>query len=526
MDSTLKASMEMKKSISIRTCLENLVDPGTLTSIPTRTRAIDPLEFDDGNSYKHRLAQSLEESSGDESVSTFLGLIDGKEVALVGFDFSFLGGTMGVVAGERIYQVFDLASKLGVPVISWIRTGGARMQEGALAFMQMSRVVSGLVQHRQAGQISISYLDNPTTGGVLASFGSLADRVIARPGALVGFSGPRVAMALLGRYLNPSSQRAETLQLCGIVDDLCEPEDLRDLISAILSSEPIAIHPSPGSLMATPESSEEARSILLHDLKACYSTRARSFDSSWEAVEFSRQAGRANIDDLAFSLDSQARPLVDNAKSSVGAYEICLDGEKVGLLGFRADPNLRVTCKDLSILRRLGLSLSRSVTGLLFMIDTYGAEVSEEAEQQGLAREVARNIQTLLNLPIPTVTLLAGQGSGGAAMALMASDVVLSTEDSWLAPLAPEAAAAVMKKSANSCADLANWQRIDSRSLESQGVVDAVLPISLTDSIENVSAVVVGAFARSLASLKIGAGTFRFQRLERMNEKALLLGEL
>lgn len=510
-------------SRSSRTVLDELrgiVDEGSLTEIPSRLRPLDPIGFGDGVEYKVQLASALETSLFDESVSSFLGMIGRHKVVIVCFDFSFLGGTLGVVAGERIYQAFELASNLGLPVLSWVRTGGARMQEGALGFMQMARLASAIERHRKAGLLSICYLDNPSTGGVFASLGSLSGKIIARPGALVGFAGPRVVQATIGRKLDPASQRSETLQICGLVDEVCEPQELRGLLLGMLDEE-VRTVPHRFSL---PESDEADIGIwggLVEGLRAGEGVVLDHPSNSWETVVWSRLPHRVSVDQLARAIDPGAEPYIPSISGSVGAYTLKLGSMVIALIGLRADANLRVVPKDLALLRRAALSLAGSVDAVVFALDTYGAELSETSEQQGFAREIGRCLSTQLSLSVPTVTLLSGQGSGGASMALMASDVVLATEDSWLAPLSPEAAAAVISKVLDSGEKAADYQKIGSRWLLDYGIVDSVIPVRMSGDVTLTASRISDALVKAVGIAQLGRGLFRHVRLAEMNRKVL-----
>lgn len=507
-----------------------LVDDGALAPLDDSVSGTIPLAFNECHSYGEKLRSAREVSGSDESVQTFRGSIGGNKAILVSFDFSFLGGTLGVVAGERIFQAFVLAAEEGVPVISWIRTGGARMQEGALGFMQMARVLSGLYRHRKAGQLSISYLDDPTTGGVFASFGGLADIVIARPGALIGFGGPRVAEACTGRRLDPSSQSAQTLFANRLVDGLCQPDDLRELIISKLrerknlfageTTRKVTRHVSSASTGAH----EVRRSI--EALRLNNGSSNRTIASSWEAVELSRRADRINIESLAFAFDSDAVPIFTGRKSSVAAYKLSLAGKPILLAGYRPEPELRVEAQEIALLRETAKSYSAICSGIVFVVDTYGAVLSEEGEREGVAREIGRSILSGFSLPVPTVTLLSGQGSGGASMALMGADVVLATEDAWLAPLPPEAAAAVIDRRERNFKKVANFQKIDTFSLQDEGVVDVVLPVRMSQSLPEVSAILIKALASALEVAKGSDMTLRHLRLSDMNERALRASSL
>ncbi|HZD65389.1 MAG TPA: carboxyl transferase domain-containing protein, partial [Acidimicrobiales bacterium] len=215
--------------------MATVVDPGSFVLWDDQVVSRDPLNFADSAPYPERLSRATTESGSSESVLTGMATVHGTSVALIVSEYDFMAGTMGVAAGERIARAFEQAAAAGVPVLALSASGGARMQEGPLALVQMAKTAAAARRYRAGGGCLIVYMAHPTMGGVLASWASLGSFAFAMPEALVGYTGPRVAASLLGRPLPPDAQRAETLLESGLLDDVFPLEDLRPRVQRILA---------------------------------------------------------------------------------------------------------------------------------------------------------------------------------------------------------------------------------------------------------------------------------------------------
>lgn len=211
-----------------------LLDDGSFHEMDRKMRSVDPLNFVDTKSYKERLIETMKKSSLMEAVRTGRGKIDGISVVIACMDFSFIGGSMGSVVGEKVARAIDWSRKTRHPLIIISATGGARMMEGALSLMQMAKTTSKLARHAEARVPYISILTDPTTGGVTASWAMLGDIIIAEPGALIGFAGPRVIRQTIGKDLPKGFQRAEFLLEHGFVDLVVHRKELRQTIVKLL----------------------------------------------------------------------------------------------------------------------------------------------------------------------------------------------------------------------------------------------------------------------------------------------------
>ncbi len=214
--------------------LKQMTDPGSFEPIDTEMESTDPLNFVDLKPYTDRLKQAQKKTGRKEGVQTGVGFIKGRKVALAVMDFSFLGGSMGSVVGEKITRAIDVAENGSLPLIIVCGSGGARMMESGFSLMQMAKTSAALARLDDAGGLYISVLTDPTTGGVSASFGMLGDVILAEPKALIGFAGPRVIKQTIRQELPEGFQRSEFLRDRGFVDRVVPRSELRSEIGSII----------------------------------------------------------------------------------------------------------------------------------------------------------------------------------------------------------------------------------------------------------------------------------------------------
>ncbi len=214
---------------------ELLLDNALEEEYDTELRSVDPLKFVGPSAYAERYERAVIKSKNKEAVITGSGHLDGRPIKFGVMDFGFIGGSMGSVVGEKIARVAERALDHGNPLIIVSASGGARMMEGVLSLMQMAKTSSALGRLHQARLPYISILTNPTTGGVTASFAMLGDIIVAEPGALVGFAGPRVIEQTIGQELPDGFQRSEFLLEHGMVDIVVPRPELKSTVSTILS---------------------------------------------------------------------------------------------------------------------------------------------------------------------------------------------------------------------------------------------------------------------------------------------------
>ena len=452
------------------------------------------------------------DSGPAESVRTGEGLIGGHRVAVAASDFSFLGGSIGVAAGERLTLAVERATARRLPLIAMPASGGTRMQEGTIAFLQMLKVTAAVTAHAAAGLPYLAYLRHPATGGVLASWASLGQVTLAEPGALIGFLGPRVHEALRSAPFPPGVQTAENMHAHGLVDAVVAPAELGGYLARVLAALQAAPEARPALTCPGPGTERSAGPRP----PATVSGAGPGADpDAWECVLRTRMSGRPGAVDLVRALD----PGAVTAGEAGGLFLSIAraGGAPVVVAGQHRDVPLAIA--GLRLARR-GMRLAAEL-GCPFasVIDTPGAELSVAAEEGGIAREIARCTAGRIGAAPPTVAVLLGQGAGGGALALLPADRVLAAGHAWLAPLAPEGASAIVYRDTVHAAELARAQGIRSGDLAAAGAVDAVVAED-----GNWPAVLAAALRAEIAGLAAISGAQRLAARARQL-RALLPGK-
>jgi acetyl-CoA carboxylase carboxyl transferase beta subunit len=432
--------------------LSALLDVGTFRSWDN-----DPADIAAEPSYAADLARARAATGLDESAITGEGRLGGHRVAVAACEFGFLGGSIGAVTGERLTRAVERATGERLPLIVMPASGGTRMQEGTLAFLQMVKVTAAVTAHKSAGLPYLVYLRHPTTGGVFASWASLGHLTLAEPGALIGFLGPRVHEALQGSPFPGAVQTAENLRAHGLVDAVIPPAGLAGYLDRVLTAiTPVPQQATAQQALAQSEDEPERGAVA----------------AAWESALRTRESGRHGAAEFIRAAAGDIAPLRETgmilALARAGVYPCVFVGQD------RTGPPpvagaLRLARRGMHLAEELRLPL-------ITVLDTVGAELSREAEEQGVATEIAWCIATLINVRTPVVSVLLGQGAGGAALALLPADRVLAAQHGWLAPLAPEGASAIVYKGTAHAPELAERQGIRSADLLANGIVDRVIP--------------------------------------------------
>ncbi|UGQ10709.1 acetyl-CoA carboxylase carboxyltransferase subunit alpha/beta [Yinghuangia sp. ASG 101] len=428
--------------------------------------------------YAEELRAARERTGLDEAIVTGEGRIHGRRVAVVACEFAFLAGSIGVAAAERLVRAIERATAERLPLVASPTSGGTRMQEGTVAFLQMVKISAAVAAHRTAGLPYLVYLRHPTTGGVFASWGSLGHVTAAQPGALIGFLGPRVFEALNGEPFPPGVQIAENLYEHGLIDAVVPPEQLRDVVVRVFGvlggdDDPGDGKPTadgPGTRGHTAEDPE------VPDTPAWEGVR-RSRDPARPGLRALLRSGAHDVTPLRGTGEGESEPSLRLALArfggpgSSGAPCVVLgqDRTRQSEYGPFGPAGLRQARRGMRLAAELGLPL-------VTVIDTAGAALSREAEEGGLAGEIARCLAELVVLPAPTVCLLLGEGAGGGALALLPADRVLCARHAWLSPLPPEGASAILFRTTERAGEIAERQGIRADELRANGIVDRIIP--------------------------------------------------
>lgn len=416
-----------------------------------------PLNVATSAQYRTELAAAAAATGLDEAVVTGEGRVFGRRVALVACEFDFLAGSIGVAAAERITAAVRRATTEGLPLVASPSSGGTRMQEGTVAFLQMVKIAAAVELHKLAHLPYLVYLRHPTTGGVFASWGSLGHVTAAEPGALIGFLGPRVYEHLYGEPFPSGVQTAENLQRHGVIDAVVPLDVLRATLDRTLK----VVSDAPGHPPTAPGTEE------LPDIPA------------WKSVEASRRPDRPGVGYLLRHGTTERVLLSGTGLGEAATTMLALarfGGQPAVVLGQQRVVGGLVGPAALQEARR-GMALAAGLKlPLVLIIDTAGPALSAEAEQGGLAGEIAGCLADLVTLDTPTVSVLLGQGSGGPALAMVPADRVLAALHGWLAPLPPEGASAIVYRDVDHAPELAATQGIRSADLLRNGIVDAIVP--------------------------------------------------
>ncbi|MFI0355107.1 carboxyl transferase domain-containing protein [Actinomadura sp. 9N407] len=455
-----------------------------------------------GSVYEAELAAARERSGCDEAVVTGEGLLRGRRVAYVVSEFRFLAGSIGLATADRIVAAVERATAEGLPLVAAPSSGGTRMQEGTLAFAQMARITAAVTRHRAAGLPYLVYLRHPTTGGVFASWGSLGHVTAAEPGALIGFLGPRVYEGLYGKPFPEGVQVAENLFDKGLVDAVVGIDDLSEIaaraLDVLCTGSPPAVAPLPPVERRRPAVPEPE-----HEEGSAWDSIVRSRSPERPGVRELLRYGARAVTPMSGTQQGEADPGLLLALARFGERPCVVVGQdrrsqrEGQLLG---PAGLRVARRGMSLAAELG-------SPLVTVVDTPGAVLSAEAEEGGLAGEIARCLADLLTLSAPTLCLLMGEGTGGAALALLPADRVLAARHGWLAPLPPEGASVIVHRTVERAAEMAEAQGVRSGDLLRNGIVDEVVgerPDAAGEPVEFCRRA-AGAIERSLDAL-VGLG--------------------
>lgn len=456
--------------ISARRRIEQLVDPDSFRETHRWLATTDPLGFSDRLPYPERLAQARSSADSEESVITGVGAINGIKTVLVVSEFGFLGGSMGAVMGEKVALACEEAISRRLPLIAITASGGARMQEGMLSLVQMATTASAVTRLKAAGLPMISVLTSPTTGGVYASFASLADITLAEPEALIGFAGPRVFETMTGSPPPEGAQTAEFLLEHGWIDAIVDRPRLRSKLATLLQ------------LLHRPDKRKPHCKTVLNTLP-------QSPDRDpWGTVQLARRPDRPTASLYIQKLLPQFVELRGDRASGDDPAVVCgigdFAGTTVAVIGLErgtdADRDLRRDGRASAAGYRKALRMMRLAAQLdlplVTFVDTPGAWLDAETDARGLAPSIAACLAEMSSLPVPTIAAVIGEGGSGGALALGVADRVLMQENAIYSVIGPEGAAAILFRDAARAPDVANALKLTAADCQTFGVIDAIVP--------------------------------------------------
>nr|WP_120492143.1 carboxyl transferase domain-containing protein [Corynebacterium lactis] len=443
--------------ISAQQVIDTVLDHGSFVSWDSAPEH-GPLDDD----YRASLARAAEKSGVDEAVITGEGTVGKRRVAVICSEFGFLGGSIGAATARRIIRSIERATDERLPLLLSPTSGGTRMQEGTAAFALMISITTAVARHKDEHLPFLVYLRNPTTGGVMASWGSAGHFTFAEPGALLGFLGPRVVELATGAPMPEGVQTSENLFAQGIIDGIIPLEELRGAVRRtidVLADGSISEPPCP------PEAKLDGR-------------------DTWEAIVRTRDASHPGGGDIIDALVDASVPISgtgDGYKSLAVRARLARIGERPVVLVAQDRHNQPplgshpMGPKSLRFARR-AMRIAESLNiPLVTVIDTPGAELTKDAEENAMAGEIARTLTTLVDLKVPTVSLILGQGCGGGALAMLPADKVLAMHDAWMSPLPPEGASAIIYRDTEHAPQMMEEQGVGAEAMLASGVIDEIV---------------------------------------------------
>ncbi len=443
--------------------IDQIADRGTFQESDRHIWSGNPIHFSDGvTSYEKQVAEAQAETGLLDAVVTGRCQLMGAEVVLAVFDFRFLGGTMGSVVGEKVARAFDSGRRLELPVIVVCSSGGARIQEGMVALFQMAKTSLRAARLREQGVPLLAVLTDPTMGGVLASFASLGDVILAEPHARISFVGPRVHEKAMGDAVPPGT--AEFAYQHGTIDAIVERENLRAVLGHL------------AALLRKQEAGHARRPAAPRVARLAASKRP-----VWETVELARHPARPTGRDIARRVFQDAFELHgdrsgeddDSIMAGIGTLHgrpvVVVAQDRHSANGGRAHPSgYRKAQRAFTIAERFGLPL-------ITLVDTPGAATDEVAEAGGITAAVAESLARLGRLRTRIVNVVVGEGGSGGALALSVGDRLLMLENAIFSVIGPEAASTILYHDANHAHDLAGQLKLTARDLFGLRLVDRVV---------------------------------------------------
>ncbi|MEU9176650.1 carboxyl transferase domain-containing protein [Streptomyces sp. NPDC048550] len=442
--------------LSARAAIASVTDPGSFTELPDPHRESAPDGPLTWAGYDDSRARAAARTGEEESVVTGTALIGGRQAALISFEFGFLGGSLGERTGDRLEAAYTYARAHRLPLVSLIATGGSRMQEGMLALTQLQRVARQSVLTRAAGLPQIAVLRDPTTGGGWATLGAGADVVLALPGAQVGFAGSRVRPA----DADPAAYTAEGQYAAGHVDAVVPAPELPATLAGWLR------------LLAAPRPAEPAQPAEPPAALSDVPPPA----GGWDAVLQARHPDRPRAEAYLDAYFALRLPLWGDRAGGTDPGMLCGFGLREGRAvayaaqcGTATRPaGYRTAARVIRLADRLGIPV-------LTLVDTPGAANDAAAEHAGAGAAIADTFAAVAAAGVPVTTLLIGEGGSGGALALAAPGNTWVTPDSYFSVIAPELAAAILKRPPSEAPSTADQLRIRPQDLVALGVARGVV---------------------------------------------------
>ena len=466
--------------IGTRTRIRMVADQGTFQEWFTDLETENPLEYP---GYEEKIADLQEKTKLHEAITVGKCMVNGLETVLGVCDARFLMGSMGYVVGEKITRAFERATEEKLPVVLFTSSGGARMQEGIVSLMQMAKTSAAIRKHSEAGLFYLPVLTDPTTGGVTASFAMLGDVILAEPGALIGFAGPRVIAQTIGQKLPEGFQRAEFLVEKGIIDGVVERQELKETVWKLLN-----IHQDALQYIHYGDTQNVENLPEIRNSRGKAGTDGKSELTAWERVEISRSKERPTTLSYVQQIFDEFLELHgDRAFRDDGAVIggiAMFGGQPVTVIGQQKGKNVKE-----NIYRNFGMASPEGYRKALRLmkqaekfgrpvvtfVDTPGAACGIEAEERGQGEAIARNLLEMSGIQTPMVSILIGEGGSGGALGLAVTDEVWMMENATYSILSPEGFASILWKDGKRAKEASEVMKITAKDLKKLQIIEKVI---------------------------------------------------
>lgn len=466
--------------IGTRTRIRMVADQRTFQEWFTDLETENPLEYP---GYEEKIADLQEKTKLHEAVTVGKCMVNGLETVLGVCDARFLMGSMGYVVGEKITRAFERATEEKLPVVLFTSSGGARMQEGIVSLMQMAKTSAAIRKHSEAGLFYLPVLTDPTTGGVTASFAMLGDVILAEPGALIGFAGPRVIAQTIGQKLPEGFQRAEFLVEKGIIDGVVERQELKETVWKLLN-----IHQDALQYIHYGDTQNVENLPEIRNSRGKAAECDKKELTAWERVEISRSKERpTTLSYVQQVFDDFLELHGDRAFRDDGAVIggiAMFGGQPVTVIGQQKGKNVKE-----NIYRNFGMASPEGYRKALRLmkqaekfgrpvvtfVDTPGAACGIEAEERGQGEAIARNLLEMSGIQTPMVSILIGEGGSGGALGLAVTDEVWMMENATYSILSPEGFASILWKDGKRAKEASEVMKITAKDLKKLQIIEKVI---------------------------------------------------
>lgn len=455
--------------------IQMIADPDSFEEWDKGLQTRNPLQF---KGYEEKLDKLKEKTGLDEAVITGKLNINGTPTVVAVCDGRFMMASMGEVVGEKITRAVEKATEEKLPIIIFACSGGARMQEGIVSLMQMAKTSAALKRHSDEGLLYISVLTDPTTGGVTASFAMLGDIILAEPGALIGFAGPRVIEQTIGQKLPEGFQRSEFLLEHGFIDAIVERKEMRSTLSKILD-----MH-----ITKTEQNTELVKNKEQMQIPVENDLECQDKMSAWDHVQLARDKNRPTGKDyiqLLFSdfVEMHGDRLYRDDPAVIGGVAK-FHGEPVTILvqekGHGTKENIAhrfgmVSPEGYRKSLRLMKQAEKFKRPVICFVDTPGAFCGLEAEENGQGEAIARNLYELSGLKVPVLSVVIGEGGSGGALAFAVADEVWMMEHAIYSILSPEGFASILWKDSKRAKEAADVMKMTAQDLKALGIIEQII---------------------------------------------------